>query len=186
MNVCFTKTRFFFLTCIAVFAISPTVFAQFGGLNLNKSSDSAPVDKDSFLKTRDDVTGKVFAARITFLDAKAKLMDALNLKNDSVVKASEALRSKEGATSSTDEKLAALKDSTTTTADADKQFDVALGGSTELSDESKVKFAEGTGKFILGVILEKQQIDTITKLVEQGKSLAASASPFRNLRSSAL
>jgi hypothetical protein len=72
-------------------------------------------------------------------------MEALGLKNDSVIKASEALRAKEGATSSTDDQVSALKDSTKVSADADKQVDASIAQSNQLSDEAKVKFAEGTG-----------------------------------------
>ena len=45
-----------------------------------------------------------------------------------------------------------------------------------------MKFAEGTGKFIEGVILEKEQVPAIQNLVAQGKSVSASASPFEKLK----
>lgn len=163
-------------------ALASTSYGQFNVPGFGKSSGAVTVDKGAFLKSTDEVTGNVLTARITFLESKAILMEALGLKNDSVVKASEALRAKEGPTSSSDDKVAALKDSSKTTADADKQFDAALSQSSELSAESKAKFAQGTGTFILGVILEKQQIETLQRLVEQGKALSASANPFDKLK----
>jgi hypothetical protein len=181
MKLSFNKSLLFCVTCSLALAISPFANAQFGGFSLGKTN-AVVVDKDAFTKSTADVTVKVLAARIKFLDAQAKLMEALGLKNDSVVKASEALRAKEGATSSTGDQVSALKDSTKVTADADKQVDASLAESNQLSDESKVKFAEGTGKFIEGVILEKEQIATIQKLVDQGKALSASASPFEKLK----
>jgi len=152
--------------------------AQFGGLLGGGSKNSADssgvtIDKDAFGKSVDDVGGKVLAARITFLDSKAKLMEALGLKSDAVAKASEALRAAEGSTS---DKIAVADKQTTVSEDADKQIGDSMAESKELSAESKVKFAEGGGKFIEGVLLEKEQIETIQKLVQQGQSMVQSAS----------
>jgi hypothetical protein len=174
------------LLSVAVFSLSlvflPAAHAQFGGLGLGQSNDGAAANRDSLAKATADVTAKVLAARIKFLDSQAKLMEALGLKNDAVIKASEALRAKEGATSSTDDQVAALKDSTKVSTDADNQVDASIAQSNQLSDESKVKFAEGTGKFIEGVILEKEQVSAIQNLVAQGKAVSASASPFEKLK----
>jgi len=159
--------------------------AQFGALNKltgGGTKADAPISLDSFGQSSADAAGQVLAARLTFLDAQAKLMTALGLKTDAVVKASEALRAKEGAATSTGEKVAALKDSEKATAGANKEFDEALTKSDALSAESKVKFAEGTGKFIEGVLLEKAQIETITKLVSQGKAIASSASIMEKVK----
>lgn len=167
----------FFATALTL-VFAPNAHAQFGGLFNKQTSDAtaaAGVTMDTFGKSTADATGQVLAARITFLDAQAKLMEALGLKTDSVVKASEALRAKEGAATSTGDKVKALKDSSKTTAAADKEIDESMAKSQTLSAESKAKYAEGAGKFIQGVLLEKEQIVTITKLVDQGKSLAASA-----------
>jgi hypothetical protein len=182
MKLSFKKRLLFLATCSLAIAILPVANAQFGNLGLGKSNDSAATDRGALAKATVDVTAKVLAARIKFLDSQAKLMEALGLKNDSVIKASEALRAKEGATSSTDDQVAALKDSTKVSADADKQVDASIAQSNQLSDESKVKFAEGTGKFIEGVILEKEQVPAIQNLVAQGKSVSASASPFEKLK----
>jgi hypothetical protein len=183
MKISFNKkVLLFFATYSLALAILPAAQAQFGGFGLGQSSGSSGADRDALAKATADVTAKVLAARIKFLDAQAKLMEALGLKNDSVIKASEALRAKEGATSSTDDQVSALKDSTKVSADADKQVDASIAQSNQLSDESKVKFAEGTGRFIQGVILEKEQVPAIRNLVAQGKSVSASASPFEKLK----
>jgi len=167
------------LSLVAILAVCESAAqaqpAWLGGNNQADSSGGVVVDKDAFRKSSDEVVGKVLAARIKFLDAKAKLMEALGLKTDSVTKASEALRAKEGSTSSKDI-LKGIDESKKTTAEADQQFTDSLAQSQELSAESKVKYAEGTGKFIEGVLLEKDQIEKIQKLVEQGQSLAKSAS----------
>ena len=134
--------------------------------------------KDSFAKSADQAAGNLLVARIAFLDAKAKMMEALGVKSDSVAKASEALRAKEGSTS---DKVKALETASQTTADADKEFEAKMAESKELSAESKAKFAEGSVKFIEGVLLEKAQIETIQKLVEQGQSLVQSAGPLEKV-----
>ena len=50
-----------------------------------------------------------------------------------------------------------------------------MAQSDELNAESRVKFGQGSLKFIKAVILEKRQIDSIQQLVKQGKALTASA-----------
>jgi len=154
------------------------VQAQFGGLlggGSKNSADSAgaTIDKDAFGKSADDVAGKVLAARITFLDSKAKLMEALGLKSDAVANASEAMRAAEGSTS---DKIKVADEQTSISTNADQQIDDSMAQSQELSAESKAKFAEGSGKFIEGVLLEKPQIEAIQKLVAQGQTMVQSAS----------
>ena len=178
-------TKSFSLGLIAALTllIIPSIHAQFGGLGkITGAGNAASANLDAFAKSADDTAGQVLAARIAFYDAQAKLMEALGLKTDAMVKASEALRAKEGASSKAGDKVTALKDSSKATEESKKQFDEALAKSDKLSDESKVKFAEGGGKFIEGVLLEKAQIETIMKLVEQGKSLAASAGMMDKLK----
>ena len=169
------------VTLVTILALGQSAAqAQLGGLLKKKPAagggGGAAVDKDAFGKSADDAAGSVLVARRTFTDAKAILADAVGLKINAFRDASEASRLKEGSTSSAD-KVTALNDSRKTTEEADKQLTAAMEKSTELSAESKVKFAEGAGKFIEGVLLEKEQIATIQKLVEQGKSLVQSASP---------
>ena len=152
-------------------------YAQFGGLGKKKTADSggATITKEAFGKSADKAADDLLAARIAFLDAKVKMMEAIGVKAESVAKASEALRAKEGNTS---DKVKKLETTSKTTAEADKEFEAKMAESKELSAESKAKFAQGGGKFIEGVVLEKEQIETIQKLVEQGQSLAQSAGPL--------
>jgi hypothetical protein len=166
------------ISIVAILAVGATVAqAQLGGVFGSKPADGVVVDKDAYRKSTDDVIGKVLTARIAFLNAKAKLMEALGLKTYSVMKASEALCATEGSTSSKD-KMKGIEESKKITAEADQQLADSLAQSKELSAESKVKFAEGSGKFIEGVLLERDQIERIQKLVEQGQSMAQSASLF--------
>ena len=184
MNLRIAKILSFSLVTAIAFFSSPRVHAQWGGLKLpgSGSTNSAGISVDAFGKSTEDAAGKVLAARIAFLDAQAKLMEALGLKTDSVIKASEGLRAKEGAASKPGEKVAALKDSSKATEGANREFDEALAKSDRLSDESKAKFAEGAGKFIVGVLLEKAQVEAIATLVNQGKALAASAGMLEKLK----
>ena len=169
---------------VVVLAISGTMvvsqipaYAQFGGLGKKKTAGSGgpTITKEAFAMSADKAADNLLAARIAFLDAKVKMMEAIGVKADSVAKASEALRAKEGNTSNKVKKLETISK---TTAEADKEFEAKMAESKELSAESKAKFAEGAGKFIEGVVLEKEQIETIQKLVEQGQSLAQSAGPM--------
>ena len=178
MKIKVSKTTLLVSCTLAALLACSTAQAQFGGIpGLGKKDTGGPViDKDAFGLSVDNATNQVLAARITFLEAKTKLAEALGLKTDSLVKASEALRAKEGPATKSGDKVAAMKDSSKATADVDKQFNEALGKSDELSAESKVKFGEGAGKFIKGVLQERAQIQTIQQLVEQGKALSSSAS----------
>ena len=155
--------------------------AQLGGFGKKKSDaggGGATVNLDAFGKSSQDAADNVLAARLAFLDSKMKMMDALGLKTEAVAKASESLRAKEGSSSKPGEKVEACKTSSKATAEADKAMEAALTESKELSAEAKAKFAEGSGKFIEGLLLEKEQIQTIQKLAEQGQSLVQSASPM--------
>lgn len=152
--------------------------AQLGGLgSLGKKPKEAAqaVDPKTFAASLTDVSGQVLTARITFIESKMILSEALGLKTESYVKASEALRLKEGATSSSGDKVAALSDSRKTTAEADKELAAKMEKSDTLSDESKIKFAEGSAKFIEGVIQLRAQVKTVQQLAEQGKAMTASA-----------
>ena len=177
------------LALVSTLALSTPlcVRAEIGNMFGKKKEASATaadagLSLDSFSKSSNDAAGQVLAARIMFLSAQAKLMEALGLKTDAVVKASEALRAKEGAATKAGDKVDALKDSSKTTAEANKQMDEALAKSQNLSDESKAKFAEGSGNFIEGVLLEKAQIENISRLTEQGKTLAASAGIMEKMK----
>ena len=148
-----------------------------------KSADAgaATIDKATFGKSADQAAGNLLAARIAFLDAKAKMMEALGLKTDSIAKAREALEAKTGSATKAGDAVDALKDASEKTKGTDEAMNKAMESSQELSAESKAKFAEGGGKFIEGVLLEKAQIETIQKLVEQGQSLVQSAGPLEKV-----
>ncbi len=177
MKSSLSRNLSFGIKVVLALAISSSAHAQLGGLLGKKDAPGAAavVDKDAFGLSLETAAGKVLTARLAFLDSQTKLMEALGLKTDSLAKASEALRAKEGASSKPGDKVAAMKDSAKVTAEANKQFDEALAKSEGISDESKVKFAKGAGKFIEGVLLEKEQIEMVQKLAEQAKALTASA-----------
>jgi hypothetical protein len=164
---------------VTILATQNTAHAQLGGLLKKKGADNTSggggIDKNTFGKSAEKAVDDLLAARIAFLEAKAKMMDAIGVKTDSVAKASEALRIKEGSTS---DKVKRLETASKQTEGTDKEFAAKLAESKDLSAESKQKFAEGAAKFIEGVILEKEQIENIQKLVEQGQSLVQSASPL--------
>ena len=159
---------------------------QLGGLKkLGFGKDkgkSVKVDKGAFGDTLNDVLGKVTSARIAFIDSQIKLHEALGLKTKATTKLSEAKRALEGASSDPGKKVKALKDSTKTSESANKELEKAMNSSGELSADSKKIFVKGAGKFVEGVVLEKEQIETIKTLVDQGKQLTTSANPFEKLK----
>ena len=143
------------------------------------SAQSAPaVSSADFEKLLGETSSNVLSARIQFNSAKDSISEAIGLKVDTYKKEAEALAAVSGAATDAGKKVAANKDSSNRTAEADKMLKEALEKADDLSVESKAKFAEGTVKFVGGVVLEKQQIETIKNLVDQGKSLASSASPM--------
>jgi hypothetical protein len=176
----------FLLPCIALsiaLAAPAAVHAQFGGLSLPKvgggDTQAPSVDKEAFTKSTNDVADTVVSVRLKSLDAQAALMEALGLKSDSVAKAAQDLRGKQGGAAG--DKLDALKASLESTADADRELLTALAGSRELSADSKAKFAEAAGKMIEGLLAEKDQTGAIQKLVADGKALVSSGSAFEKL-----
>lgn len=167
------------LLCLILAVIIPSARAGFGDLVKMASPSaegSAPtLSAADFSSLLEQTTGNVLAARLVFLDAQADLSGALGLNTASMVEASAGLRALEGSTASTSEKIKALKASSKKTEDAKKSFSEALAKSDNLSDEAKERFSKGTVKFLEGVLLEKKQIETVVKLVQQGKALSASA-----------
>jgi len=162
-----------------VVASQTPTHAQFGGLlggGKKSSADKggAVISKEDFGKTSGEVTGKVLAARIAFLDSKAKMMEALGIKTDSMAKASEALQAVKG-NADAGKTVEALKDSSKVSEEANKEFEAKMAESKDLSAESKAKFAEGGAKFVDGVLLEHAQIGTIKKLADQGQALVKSS-----------
>ena len=175
------------LACVLCAALPAAALAQFG--NLMKSATGSgdqlatqAVSKDDFLKLLQTTSGGVLTARIKLIDAQIDIMTALGLKTEALVKASEALRKSEGASSSPGDLLKAQKDAIKVTGDSVKEMNKSLEKSDKLSDESKVIFVQGTGKFVEAVILEKAQIETVMKLVDQGKTIMSSAGPMEKLK----
>jgi hypothetical protein len=157
---------------------SGTAHAQFGGLLNSTSPAPAPnsgVNKADFGRLLDKTAAYVLAARIEFIGAQIDLSAALGLKTDALTKASEGLRAVEGPSSSAGDKVKAIKDSSKVSESARKEESARMAQSDELTAESKVKFGQGSLKFVKAIILEKRQIDSIQKLVAQGKALVASA-----------
>jgi cyclophilin family peptidyl-prolyl cis-trans isomerase len=177
------------LAMAVLFVAAPSTFAQFGGLKnklglggKKKDATLSVVDKDAFGGTLEGVLGNVSKARIAFIDAQLSLHEALGLKTKSTTKLSEAKRAIEGASSDPGKKVKTLKDSTKVSKQANKELEKAMENSGELSAESKKIFAKGSAQFIDGIFLEKKQIETIQKLVEQGKQLTQSANPLEKLK----
>lgn len=172
------------LMLIALIFVSPNgVHSQLDNLFGKKKATGdggTTIDKSAFGESAEQAAESVLAARIAFLDAKAKMMEALGLKNEAVTKASEALQAKKGA-SDAGETVDAIKDSSEISEEANRQLAASMAQSAELSAESKIKFANGGSMFIQGVILEKEQIETIQKLVQQGQSMISSAGPLEKV-----
>ncbi len=163
-------------------------YASFGSLKIpgkdsgGSGGASPAISAGDFEKQLSETTLNVLNARIEFTRAQQKLAEALGLKTDSFEKAAEALSATSGASTEPGKTVDAVKNSSKTTAAARKELDEALAKSTELSAEGKVKFVEGTAKFAKGVAAEAAQIAAIKQLVDQGKSLATSASPMEKMK----
>lgn len=176
---------------ILTLSITSLCNAQFGNFNVpkvpglntstqensstQKGGSGETMSASDFGHAVTQATHNSIAARLTFLDAQAKLMQALGLKTDAVVKASEALRATEGASSDAGEQVNALKDSINVSSDADKQVARAMNESQNLSEDSRRLFSQGAAKFVQGVILERNQIIGIKKLGDEGKAVVSNS-----------
>ena len=166
---------------VASFLLAITAYPKFPEVNIpgvaggsGSESPKPTISASDFGKQLEVATSNVLGARIQFLRAQADMASALGLKNDSLVKAAEALSAVSG-TANSGEKVNAIKDSQKQTADAQKAVKDGMANSESLSDEAKGKFLEGTVKFIDAIILERAQIVTIKQLIEQGKDLSKSS-----------
>jgi hypothetical protein len=179
MNIRTVATAIFITYLAATFGALEAK-AQFGGFLTGGGSQPATpgVSKADFGKLLGTTAHYVLAARIEFLKAQIDLSAALGLKTDALTKASEALRAVEGPASGPGDQVKAIQDSSAVSDSAKKEESERMAQSDELSDESKARFAQGTLKFAIAVLLEKRQVDSILKLVAMGKSLGASANPF--------
>ena len=118
------------IVVIVAFTLAGRIsYAQFPGLGGNKQSGAGGGDVNAYGKSVTDAATKGLTARICYLDAQAKLAEALQNKTEAYVKLSESLRAVEGATAS--KKVEAMKN-TTVTPDAKKEMEDALAESKEL------------------------------------------------------
>ena len=154
--------------------------AQFPGMGGKKKAGAeGGMDINAYSKSVSDAVTSGLHSRLLYLDAQAKLAESLGLKTDAYVKASEAARAGEGATS--DKQIEAIK-SSTVSPDAKKATDDALAESKEMSAESKKKFAEGGGQCFKGLIAETELLKLVQGLVQQGNSMAQSAGPMEKVK----
>ena len=169
------------IVVIAALTLAGTLsYAQFPGLGGNKQSGTGSGgDVNAYGKSVADAATKGLTARICYLDAQAKLAEALGIKTEAYVKASESARAAEGASAS--KQVEAIK-SSTVTPEAKKEMEDALAESKELSAESKKKFSEGGGKFIVGVVAESGLVKQVTDLVQQGNKMAQAANPLDKVK----
>ena len=132
-------------------------------------------DVNAFNISVDVAVHRAFKARLSLLEAQVKLAEALGIKTDAYVKASESARAGEGATS--DKQISAMKDSVVSP-DAKKEMEAALAESKILSEEAKKTFAEGGGVFCKGLLEESVVGLQVANLVQQGSKMRIPANPL--------
>lgn len=170
-----------FCAAIALSAMLATqANAQFGGLGKKKGdSGGGGGDVSGYGKKVDEAVQKGLTARACYFSAQDKLAEALGVKTDAFKKAREAIEAKKGASSA--DVMAEMKKQNVS-AEAKQMNDALNAESKELSAEAKKKFAEGGGEFIKGVIAESELVTQVTGLVNEGNSLAQSASPLEKAK----
>ncbi|MEI8063817.1 MAG: hypothetical protein WCH84_07120, partial [Verrucomicrobiota bacterium] len=177
-----TKLKWTMLCATIALSLSLTAQsnAQLGGFGKAKdNSGGGGGDVGGYSKKVDEAVQKGLTARKLYYSAQDKLAQALGIKTDAFTKASEALEAKKGASSS------AVMDTmkSQNVSDGAKQISDSLNAeSKELSAEAKKKFAEGGGEFIKGVLAESELVTQVTGLVNEGNSLAQSASPLEKVK----
>ncbi len=120
-------------------------------------------------------------ARIAIISAQLKMLDALGLKTEAAVRLSESKRILEGASSDPGAQVKALNDSVKASKAAGEEIRQAMEESSQLTAEKKRAWLEARLMWVQGIILEKQQIDTIRVLVKQVKSNPLLAIPILQL-----
>lgn len=135
---------------------------------------------DEFAKALDATSSQVLLARIAFVEAETKMMEALGLKTDALIKQREALEATKGASSS--ERVAVMKDSTKSSEEAQKVSTERMAKSEVLSAESKARFLEGAIKFIEAIALERTQLEGLKKLSEHRKQLIAAPTAMEKIK----
>jgi len=155
--------------------------AQLGGLGKKKGNavGGGGGDVSGYSKSVDEAVQKGLTARVLYFSAQEKLAEALGIKTESFKKAREASEAGKSASSST--AMADMK-KTQVSDEAKKEMAAALAESKELSAEAKEKFKKGAGEFFKGVIAESELVAQVTDLVNQGNSLAQSASPLEKAK----
>jgi len=175
-----TKHAGMILVIAAITLAGSIGHAQFPGMGGKKKAGAeGGGDVNAYSKSVSDAVGNGLKSRLLYLDSQANLAESLGLKTDAYVKASEAARAGEGATS--DKQINAIKNSVVSP-DALKERDAALAESKEFSAEAKKKFAEGGGKCIMGLIAETELLKQVTGLVQQGNAMAQSAGPMEKVK----
>jgi hypothetical protein len=166
---------------LAILTTPGTSFGQLGGL-VNRAIQQPGITTSDFSQSLDATIEGLMEARLAFLDSQSKLMEALGLKTDAVVAMSASLRAREGASSNPGRDVAALKASSERSAATNEEIAAAMESSSGFSAEAREKFLEGSVLFVQGLLLEKQQLERVRALADQGKSLATAASPLEKIK----
>ena len=120
-------------------------------------------------------------ARIAIISAQLKMLDALGLKTEAAVRLSESKRILEGASSDPGAQVKALNDSVKASKAAGEEIRDAMKESGQLSAEKKRAWLEARLMWVKGIILEKQQVETISALAKQVKGNPLLAIPIFQL-----
>ena len=120
-------------------------------------------------------------ARIAIITAQLKMLDALGLKTEAAVRLSESKRILEGASSDSGAQVKALNDSVKASKAAGEEIRDAMKASGQLTAEKKRAWLEARLMWVNGIILEKQQVETIGALGKQFKANPLLAIPILQL-----
>ncbi len=120
-------------------------------------------------------------ARIAIITAQLKMLDALGLKTEAAVRLSESKRILEGASSDSGAQVKALNDSVKASKAAGEEIRDAMKESGQLTAEKKRAWLEARIMWVNGIILEKQQVETIGALAKQVKGNPLLAIPILQL-----
>ena len=120
-------------------------------------------------------------ARIAIISAQLRMLDALGLKTEAAVRLSESKRILEGASSDSGAQVKALNDSVKASKAAGEEIRDAMKESGQLSAEKKRAWLEARLMWVNGIILEKQQVETIGALAKQVKGNPLLAIPILQL-----
>ena len=120
-------------------------------------------------------------ARIAIISAQLKMLEALGLKTEAAVRLSESKRILEGASSDSGAQVKALNDSVKASKAAGEEIRDAMKESGQLSAEKKRAWLEARLMWVKGIILEKQQVETISALAKQLRSNPLLAIPILQL-----